>query len=168
MAIGSDGTGWIDFSDYELARVVGVIALGLILYEGGLTAGFDEIRPVLGPAISLATSVRRSPRRSPGVAAAWLLDLSLLEGLLLGAILCSTDGAAIFALLRGSTLRRRLARTLEGEAGMNDPIAVLLVLGFIEWIQAAGRRAGRTCSCCSCSELADRRRRRPRGGPASP
>src|SRR5262249_30226913 len=57
------------------------------------------------------------------------------EGLLLGAIVSSTDGAAIFAVLRGSTLRRRLARTLEGEAGMNDPVAVLLVLGFISWIQ---------------------------------
>ena len=70
-----------------------------------------------------------------GLAAAWLFDLSTLEGLLLGAILASTDGAAIFALLRGSTLRRRLARTLEGESGFNDPVAVLLVLGFIEWIQ---------------------------------
>src|SRR5204862_2534970 len=64
-----------------------------------------------------------------------LLDLTLLEGMLVGSIVSATDGAAIFALLRGSTLRRRLARTLEGEAGMNDPIAVLLVIGFIEWIR---------------------------------
>ncbi len=70
-----------------------------------------------------------------GLVAAWLFDFSTLEGLLLGAILASTDGAAIFALLRGSTLRRRLARTLEGEAGFNDPVAVLLVLGFIDWIR---------------------------------
>ena len=55
--------------------------------------------------------------------------------MLLGAIISSTDGAAIFALLRGSTLRRKLARTLEGEAGFNDPVAVLLVIGFIDWIQ---------------------------------
>ena len=55
--------------------------------------------------------------------------------MLIGAIISSTDGAAIFALLRESTLRRRLARTLEGEAGFNDPVAVLLVVGFIEWIQ---------------------------------
>jgi potassium/hydrogen antiporter len=134
MAIGSDGTGWIEFSNYELARFVGIIALGLILYEGGLTAGFDEIRPVLAPALSLALVGTAITAAVTGVAAALLLDLSLLEGLLLGAILCSTDGAAIFALLRGSTLRRRLARTLEGEAGMNDPVAVLLVLGFVEWI----------------------------------
>jgi cell volume regulation protein A len=64
-----------------------------------------------------------------------IFDLPLLEGLLIGAVLSSTDGAAVFALLRGSTLRRRLARTLEGEAGFNDPVAVLLVLGFIEWIE---------------------------------
>src|SRR6185312_3851955 len=68
----------------------------------------------------------------------WIFDLSLLEGLLLGSIVAATDGAAIFALLRGSTLRRRVARTLEGEAGLNDPVAVLLVLGFIDWIQKPG------------------------------
>ena len=76
-------------------------------------------------------------------------DLPLLEGLLIGAVLSSTDGAAVFALLRGSTLRRRLARTLEGEAGFNDPVAVLLVLGFIEWIEQPGLRRRSTCSCCS-------------------
>lgn len=135
MLIGSDGTGWIDFSDYELARLVGVIALALILYEGGLTAGFGEIRPVLAPVVGLATVGTVVTAVITGTAAAWLLDRPLLEGLLLGSILCSTDGAAIFALLRGSTLRRRVARTLEGEAGMNDPLAVLLVMGFISWIQ---------------------------------
>ena len=77
----------------------------------------------------------RSPPPSPGMAAVWLFDLDTLEGLLLGSIVASTDGAAIFALLRGSTLRRKLARTLEGEAGFNDPVAVLLVIGFIDWIQ---------------------------------
>jgi cell volume regulation protein A len=70
-----------------------------------------------------------------GLVAAWLFDLSTLEGLLLGAVLASTDGAAIFGLLRGSTLERKLARTLEAESGLNDPVAVLLVLGFIEWIR---------------------------------
>ena len=70
-----------------------------------------------------------------GLAAAWLFDLSTLDGMLLGSVLAATDGAAIFALLRGSTLKRRLATTLEGESGFNDPVAVLLVLGFIEWLQ---------------------------------
>jgi potassium/hydrogen antiporter len=134
MAIGSDGTGWIEFNDYELARTIGVVALALILFEAGLTAGLDEIRPVLRPSLSLAIFGTLGTCVICGFAAAWLFDLSTLEGMLLGAIISSTDGAAIFALLRESTLRRRLARTLEGEAGFNDPVAVLLVIGFIDWI----------------------------------
>ena len=135
MAIGSDGAGWIHFDDYELAERIGVIALALILFEGGLAAGLSEIRPVLGPALSLAVVGTLITAVIAGLAAAWLFDLSTVEGLLVGSIVASTDGAAIFALLRGSTLRRRIARTLEGEAGLNDPVAVLLVLGFIDWLQ---------------------------------
>ncbi|HEY8584371.1 MAG TPA: potassium/proton antiporter, partial [Capillimicrobium sp.] len=138
MLLGTDGLGWIDFSDYELARTIGIIALALILFEGGLSAGFDEIRPVLAPAIALATVGTLVTALVIGLGAAWLFDRELLDGLLIGAVLASTDGAAVFALLRGSTLRRRLARTLEGEAGLNDPVALLLVLGFIEWIQVPG------------------------------
>jgi cell volume regulation protein A len=132
MVVGSDGLGWIDFDDYELARTVGIVALTLILFEGGLAAGFPEIRPVLGPSLSLAVVGTFLTANITGLAAAWLFDFDTTEGLLVGAIVAGTDGAAIFALLRGSTLRRRLARTLEGESGMNDPIAILLVLGFIE------------------------------------
>jgi cell volume regulation protein A len=135
MALGSDGLGAIDFSDYHLARTVGIIALALILFEGGLAAGLPEIRPVLGSALSLALLGTLLTALLTGLAAHALLDLTLLQGLLVGSIVSATDGAAIFALLRGSTLKRRLARTLEGEAGMNDPVAVLLVLGFIEWIR---------------------------------
>jgi cell volume regulation protein A len=135
MAIGSDGTGWIEFDDYELARTVGVVALALILFEGGLSAGFDEIRPVLRPSLLLAFGATIGTALAVGYASGWLLGLSTLEGLLLGSIMAATDAAAIFAVLRGSTLRRRLARTLEGESGFNDPVAVLLVLGFIEWIE---------------------------------
>ncbi|UGS38451.1 K(+)/H(+) antiporter NhaP2 [Capillimicrobium parvum] len=135
MLVGSDGLGWINFNDYELAQTIGIIALALILYEGGLSAGFGEIRPVLRPALSLATVGTLITALITGYAASEIFDLPLLEGLLIGAVLSSTDGAAVFALLRGSTLRRRLARTLEGEAGFNDPVAVLLVLGFIEWLE---------------------------------
>ena len=134
MAIGSDGLGLIKFDDYELARTIGIIALALILFEGGLAAGFPEIRPVLGSAMSLAVVGTLLTAIVTGLAAHWLLDLTLLQGMLVGSIVSATDGAAIFTLLRGSTLKRRLARTLEGEAGMNDPVAVLLVLGIIEWI----------------------------------
>ena len=135
MVLGTDGLGWIDFNDYELARTIGVVALALILFEGGLTAGLEEIRPVLRPSLLLAILGTLGTCVICGFAAAWLFDLPTLEGLLLGAIISSTDGAAIFALLRESTLRRPLARTLEGEAGFNDPVAVLLVIGFIDWIQ---------------------------------
>src|SRR5215212_8448077 len=135
MAVGTDGLGWIEFDDYALARDVGIVALALILFEGGLNAGFGEIRPVLKPVVSLAFLGTLITAAICGLAATWLFDFTLLEGLLLGAIVSSTDGAAIFAMLRGSALKRRLARTLEGEAGMNDPVAVLLVVGFIDWIQ---------------------------------
>jgi cell volume regulation protein A len=135
MVLGSDVTGLIPLDDYELARQVGVVALALILFEGGLTSGLPQIRPVLGTAISLATLGTLTTALITGAAASWLFGFSLLEGLLLGAVVSATDGAAIFAVLRGSSLRRRLARALEGEAGLNDPIAVLLVLGFIEWIR---------------------------------
>src|SRR5215208_2461639 len=138
MLVGSDALGWIHFDDYELARTVGIIALALILFEGGLTSGVIEIRPVLGAAVSLATFGTVVTAFVAGLASTLLFDFSLLEGLLLGAVLSSTDGAAIFALLRTSTLRRKLARTLEGESGFNDPVAVLLVLGFIKWIQDPG------------------------------
>src|SRR5436190_1870662 len=135
MAIGSDGVGWIHFADYELARTIGVIALALILFEGGLSAGFAEIRPVLRSSLGLAIPGTLLTAAISGVVATWLFDLSLLEGLLLGSIVSATDGAAIFGLLRESTLRRCVARTLEGEAGLNDPVAVLLVIGLIDWIQ---------------------------------
>ena len=134
MVIGTDGLGWIDFANYELARTIGTVALVLILFEGGLTAGLDAIRPVLRPSLGLALVGTFLTAAITGLAAAWLFDLSALEGLLLGSIIASTDGAAVFSILRGSTLRRRLAHTLEGEAGFNDPVAVLLVIGFIEWI----------------------------------
>src|ERR671938_1914773 len=76
MAVGSDGTGWIQFDDYRLARTIGVIALALILFEGGLTSGFPEIRPVLAPALWLATLGTVLTAVVAGLAAAWLFDLS--------------------------------------------------------------------------------------------
>jgi cell volume regulation protein A len=142
MLVGSDGLGWIDFDDYRLARTIGVIALALILFEGGLTGGLLHVRPVLGAATSLAVVGTLVTAAIVGLAAASLFGFSAREGLLVGAILASTDGAAIFALLRGSTLSRKLARTLEGESGFNDPIAVLLVLAFIDLLIRPGYGTG--------------------------
>jgi len=138
MLAGSEGIGGIEFDDAELARTLGTIALVLILFEGGLTAGWSEIRPVLGTAASLATVGTAVTAALAGLAAMWIFDLSALEGMLVGAAVAATDSAAIFAVLRRSTLKKRLARSLEGESGMNDPVALLLVIGFIEWIQEPG------------------------------
>ncbi len=138
MLAGSEGLGGIEFDDTELARTLGTIALILILFEGGLTAGWKEIRPVLGTAASLATIGTVTTACVAGLAAHWIFGISVLEGMLVGAAIAATDSAAIFAVLRRSTLEKRLARSLEGESGMNDPVALLLVIGFIEWIQVPG------------------------------
>ncbi len=133
MLAGSEGVGGIHFADYELARTLGTIALVLILFEGGLTSGWSEIRPVLGTAASLATLGTLATALLAGVAAKLIFDVGWLEGMIIGAAIAATDSAAIFAVLRNSTLEKRLARSLEGESGMNDPVALLLVIGFIEW-----------------------------------
>ncbi|HET6867254.1 MAG TPA: potassium/proton antiporter [Solirubrobacteraceae bacterium] len=142
MLIGSDTLGWITFGNYRLERTIGVISLALILFEGGLTSGLLHLRPVLGAAATLATAGTAITAIIVGLSAAVLFGFSTKEGLLLGAIVSSTDGAAIFALLRGSTLSRKLARTLEGESGLNDPVAVVLVLAFIDLLTQPGYDVG--------------------------
>ena len=138
MLVGSDGPGGVHFDDVELTRTLGTIGIVLILFEGGLSAGWDEIRPVLKPAISLAIVGTVLTAAIAAVAAGLLFDLGTLESLIVGAAIAATDSAAIFAVLRGSTLRRRVARTLEGESGLNDPVAVLLVTGFISLLEDPG------------------------------
>ena len=135
LALGSDGLGLIDFEDYQFARLIGSIALVLILFEGGFEAGLGELRPVLASVVSLAIVATLITAAVAGLAAAALFDLTAKEGLLLGAILSATDSAAVFALMRGARLPSRLARTLEGEAGFNDPVAVLLVLVMIKRLE---------------------------------
>ena len=144
MLVGSDGLGFVPFNDYRLARLIGTIALVLILFEGGLAAGWGEVRPVLRPALLLAVVGTAMTAAIVGLSASSLFDFSLLEGLLLGAILAATDGAAVFALLRGVRLPLRLRRTLEGESGFNDPVAVLLVLVTIDLITDPHHGVGST------------------------
>ena len=138
MLIGAEGLGGVEFNDVELTRTLGTIGLVLILFEGGLTAGWNEIRPVLATALSLALVGTLITALIAGFAAKFLFDLGTLEAMIIGSAVAATDSAAIFAVLRGSTLRKRLARSLEGESGMNDPVALLLVVGFISWIQEPG------------------------------
>jgi cell volume regulation protein A len=141
MLIGSDALGLIHFGsdteDFDVARAAGVTALGLILFEGGLSTGWSEVRPVVRPAIALATFGTIGTATLTALVAGPLLDLEPLEALLLGSTVAATDAAAVFAVLRTSTLRRRLARTLEAESGVNDPIAILLVVGCIEALEDA-------------------------------
>ena len=134
MVLGSDVLGLISFGDFEVARTAGIVALALILFEGGLSAGFAEIRPVLGVATALAVVGTLGTAALTALAAWAILDLPLLQSVLLGSTVAATDAAAVFAVLRGSSLRRRIARTLEGESGINDPIAIVLVIGCIEAI----------------------------------
>ena len=138
MLVGSEGVGGVEFDDAELTRTLGTIGLVLILFEGGLAAGWKEIRPVLWVAISLGTVGTILTAAIAGFAAAWIFDLGTLEGLIIGSAVAATDSAAIFAVLRGSNLKRKVARSLEGESGMNDPVALLLVTGFIAWIEEPG------------------------------
>ena len=139
MVIGTDGLTVIDFQDYDAAQSAAIMALALILYEGGLSSGWAEIRPVIGQSIALATLGTILTAGLTAIVALWLIDeLTGLEALMLGSTVAATDAAAVFAVLRGSTLRRRLARTLEGESGVNDPIAILLVIGCIEAVQHPG------------------------------
>jgi potassium/hydrogen antiporter len=138
MAVGSEGAGWISFDDYDLARDVSIAALALILFDGGLRTGLSGIREVLEPSLRLATVGTVATAVVTGVAACALLGLPALYGLLLGSIVASTDSAAVFGLLRNSSLGRRLVSTIEGESGFNDPIALILVIGFVDWIRHPG------------------------------
>ncbi len=135
MLLGSDGPGGIEFDDAELAREVGVIGLALILYEGGLQTSWRRLRQVAVPAALHSTVGVVVSTLLTGVAAHALFDLSWLEGILLGAVVSSTDAAAVFATLRFTHIRRTLARTLEAESGGNDPMAIALTLGLIAWIE---------------------------------
>jgi cell volume regulation protein A len=135
MLLGSDGPGGIEFDDAKLAREVGIVALVLILYEGGLQTSWRRLREVAGVAVSLSTVGVVVSAIVTGVAAQALFDLTWLEAILLGAVVSSTDAAAVFATLRFTHIRRRLARALEAESGGNDPVAIALTLGLIAWIE---------------------------------
>jgi cell volume regulation protein A len=136
MLLGSDGPGGIEFDDAELARQVGIVGLVLILFEGGLQTSWRRLRSVAAPAALLSTVGVVVTALLTGAAAHLLFDLTWLEAVLLGAVVASTDAAAVFATLRFTAIRRRVARTLEAESGLNDPTAIALTLGLIAWIES--------------------------------
>jgi potassium/hydrogen antiporter len=135
MLLGSDGLGGIAFDDAELARSVGVVCLVAILFEGGLSTSWRRLREVAFSSALLSTIGVAVTAVLTGLAAYFLFDLSWLESVLLGAVVSSTDAAAVFATLRYTNVPRRLGRTLEAETGGNDPMAIALTIGLIDWIQ---------------------------------
>lgn len=136
---GEEGPGGFRFNDFGLSFWVGNVALAVILLDGGLRTSFTTFRTGLKPSMVLATAGVAISAAITGLAATVLLQLDWRQGLLLGAIVGSTDAAVVFALLKksGVTLNERVAATLEIESGMNDPMAVYLTLGFIGLILAA-------------------------------
>lgn len=131
MLAGSDGIGGIHFDDYHLAFRVGTVALALILFDGGLNTSLGVLRRHAAPAMLLAT-VGVAVTAVAVAALARLLGFAWREALLLGAVVSSTDAAAVFSILRGSGLhlRKRVGATLELESGLNDPMAVILTLAL--------------------------------------
>lgn len=134
MLAGEDGLGRIAFDSPQSAHALGTIALALILFDGGLQTPVASIKQVWKPASLLATLGVFVTAVVTGVAASYILNISILEGLLLGAIVGSTDAAAVFSLLRnaGINLNSRLKSTLEIESASNDPMAIFLTVGLLE------------------------------------
>jgi len=134
MLAGSEGIGKIYFNDPWLAKSLGVLALIFILYSGGLDTSWKDIRHVLAPGVALATVGVLLTAVFVGIFAVYMLKFSPLEGALLGAIVSSTDAAAIFSVLKSKrvSLRGKLRPLLELESGSNDPMAVFLTLGLIQ------------------------------------
>lgn len=140
MLAGEDGPGGIHFDDVYTSQLVGSVALSIIIFDGGLRTRKEVFGVALWPAISLASIGVIITAAVVAVFATWLLDLHWLQGLLLGAIVGSTDAAAVFGLLRhsGTELKQRVAGTLEIESASNDPMAIFLTVVLVGVLAAGG------------------------------
>jgi potassium/hydrogen antiporter len=136
MLAGSEGPGKIYFDDPRLTQLVGIVALAYILFDGGLSTEWHVIRPVFSKGIALSTLGVLITAVSVGLFATLVLDFSILEGMLLGSIVSSTDAAAVFSILRSRDvqLQGELEPLLELESGSNDPMAVFLTIGLTQLI----------------------------------
>jgi cell volume regulation protein A len=134
MLAGSDGVGGLYFDNPALVQTLGVIALVLILFSGGLDTEWTGVRPVLWNGLSLSTIGVVLTALLVGWFVSWVQGFSFLEGLLLGAIVASTDAAAVFMVLRARNVKlpRPLAHLLDLESGSNDPMAVVLTVALIQ------------------------------------
>ncbi|WP_257348492.1 potassium/proton antiporter [Pseudalkalibacillus decolorationis] len=126
---------YIFYDNALLTQLIGTFALIVILFEGGLQTKWSNIKKVYKPSLSLATIGVLVTTLVIGVAAKYILDLTWLEGLLFGAIVGSTDAAAVFAALGNKNIKRKLTSTLEAESGTNDPMAIFLTVSFLQLIQ---------------------------------
>jgi cell volume regulation protein A len=131
MAIGDDGLDLVSLSDPELTQALAIAALVVILYEGGLSIRVPDVRRIAAPALSLATIGVVVTGGVVALVAAPLLDVDRTTALLVGAVVASTDAAAVFASLRRVAVPRRLGHLLEVESGANDPMAVMLTVGLL-------------------------------------
>lgn len=136
MLSGSDGIGGIEFENYSLAYAIGTVVLAFILFSGGISTPLSAVRETWRPAGLLATLGVFITAVIAGLAATWVLDISLAHGLLLGSIVGSTDASAVFAIFRsgGVYVRRSLADTLEVESGSNDPMAIFMTIGMLQYL----------------------------------
>jgi len=135
MFFGSDGLEVIDFDDYQLAQSLGIIALIYILFSGGLDTKWKKVKPIILPGILLSTIGVLLSALIVGYFASLILKVSLLEGIILGAIVSSTDAAAVFSILRSKAIgfKYRLRELIEFESGTNDPMAIFLTIGLIQY-----------------------------------
>ncbi|MBL8787126.1 MAG: potassium/proton antiporter [Deltaproteobacteria bacterium] len=138
MLAGSESFGGIPFDDPAAAQFIGVIALIAILFSGGLDTRFDVVRPAFGPGLTLATVGVLATMLLLGLGAWLVLPISPLEGILIGAVVASTDAAAVFGQLKAQRLelKGRVAATLEVESGTNDPLAYLMTVTFTAAVAA--------------------------------
>jgi cell volume regulation protein A len=141
MLLGEDGPGRIQFNDFELAYGFGSIALAVILFAGGLETKYREVVPAAIPSIILATAGVALTAIAVGIPVAFLLDVPLEQGLLLGAVVGSTDAAATFLLIQQGNiaLKSRLKNTLILESGINDPMAIFLTIALTMLVDAGDR-----------------------------
>ena len=134
MLAGSEGFGGITFDNPSLVQSLGITALVLILFSGGLDTDWAAVRPIVWQGLSLSTIGVLVTALLIGVFVSWVQGFSFLEGLLLGAVVSSTDAAAVFMVLRArkTKMPRRLIQLLEFESGSNDPMAVMLTITLIQ------------------------------------
>jgi cell volume regulation protein A len=139
MLAGSEGIGGIYFDNYLAAKSLGIVALMFILFSGGFDTPIKDIRHILIPGLILSTLGVVITTVVVASATVWLLHFSWLEGLLLGAIVSSTDAAAVFNVLRAQkiSLRGKLQPIIEFESGSNDPMAVFLTVTILELMKSS-------------------------------